>query len=139
MPINAEDVIELLCILVDEENLKVSVKESLKGGVITGCTTVVGGLLGGPVGMAIGGATGGAAAAYISWGKFEPVSCALQKFTSKQKQELYELSMKIITGLTIEDAVSLNSIVLGDAILRQQILDQVVDHLKSKVQMEILD
>lgn len=49
-----DDVIQILSILADEANLRVTVKESLKGGLITGLTTVLGGLIGGRIGLAVG-------------------------------------------------------------------------------------
>lgn len=49
-----QEVLSVLAILADNEQIKVNVKEYLKGGVIAGSCTVVGGALGGPVGMAIG-------------------------------------------------------------------------------------
>ena len=52
--VDVSDVIDVLGILANERNLRVTVSESLKGGLLTGATTVVGGLLGGPVGLAIG-------------------------------------------------------------------------------------
>lgn len=54
MPINTPELLSLISQLCDEKNLQVTVKESLKGGVITGSSTVVGGLLAGPIGLAVG-------------------------------------------------------------------------------------
>ena len=54
MPINVDEVIQLLCQLSDEADMKVTLKETAKGGLIAGGCTVVGGLAGGPFGMAVG-------------------------------------------------------------------------------------
>lgn len=54
MPINTQELLSLITQLCDEQNLQVTVKESLKGGVIAGSTTVVGGMLAGPIGLAVG-------------------------------------------------------------------------------------
>ena len=54
MPISAEELVRLLAILAEEENLKVTVKESLKGGAMAGAGAVLGGMCGGPVGLALG-------------------------------------------------------------------------------------
>ena len=54
MPIEVDDVMQLLCTLSDEADLKVSVKESVKGGVITGMAATAGALVMGPPGLAIG-------------------------------------------------------------------------------------
>lgn len=54
MPINTEQALSLVTQLCEEEKLRVTFKESLKGGAIAGITTIIGGLLGGPIGLAIG-------------------------------------------------------------------------------------
>ena len=54
MPLDVDDVLQLLAELADDDDLKVTVTESLKGGLITGLTAVVGGMLLGPPGLAIG-------------------------------------------------------------------------------------
>lgn len=54
MPINTSEILSLVTQVCDEEQLRVPIKESLKGGAIAFATTTVGGLLAGPVGLAIG-------------------------------------------------------------------------------------
>ena len=54
MPVTAEELVRLLAILAEEENLKVTVKETLKGGAMAGAGAVIGGMCGGPVGLAVG-------------------------------------------------------------------------------------
>ena len=54
MTVDINDLIDILATLCDDENLRVSVKESLKSGLIAGTMTTVGGILAGPAGVAIG-------------------------------------------------------------------------------------
>lgn len=54
MPINTVEVLSLVTQVCEDENLRVPIKESVKGGFIAGTTTAIGGLLGGPVGLAVG-------------------------------------------------------------------------------------
>ena len=54
MPVEISVLVEVLCILCDEDKLKVTLKESLKGGAIAGVSTIIGGMLGGPIGLAVG-------------------------------------------------------------------------------------
>ena len=54
MPVDIDDLIQLLSILADEAGLKATVKESLKGGFITGVMAAAGGLIIGPPGLAVG-------------------------------------------------------------------------------------
>ncbi len=49
-----DDLIGLLCSLVDKENLFVSLKESLQAATLTAITTALGGLLAGPPGLFFG-------------------------------------------------------------------------------------
>ncbi|KAG0717829.1 hypothetical protein GWK47_053653 [Chionoecetes opilio] len=53
MPINTVELLSLVTQLCEEKNLRVPIKESLKGGLLTFATTALGGLLAGPVGLAI--------------------------------------------------------------------------------------
>ena len=57
MPVEVDDVLQLLALLADETQLKVTVKGSLKGGALVGVTAVIGGVLLGPPGLAIGRST----------------------------------------------------------------------------------
>lgn len=54
MPLPMQEVLSVLAMLADNEQIRVNVKEYLKGGIIAGSCTAVGGALGGPVGMAVG-------------------------------------------------------------------------------------
>ncbi|KAG0718745.1 hypothetical protein GWK47_051866 [Chionoecetes opilio] len=48
MPINTVELLSLVTQLCEEKNLRVPIKESLKGGLLTFATTALGGLLAGP-------------------------------------------------------------------------------------------
>ena len=54
MPVNTREIIDLLCTLAEEERLRVTVRESVKGGLIAGGSAAAGGLLLGPIGIAVG-------------------------------------------------------------------------------------
>ncbi|KAJ8930536.1 hypothetical protein NQ314_016649 [Rhamnusium bicolor] len=54
MPLNSDAIIEVCEVISQQEHLKVTIKQTAKGAVITGLGALSGGLLGGPVGMAIG-------------------------------------------------------------------------------------
>ena len=55
MVIRTDEVINILSKLSDESGLKVTVNESIKGGVIAGSACTIGGILLGPPGLAVGG------------------------------------------------------------------------------------
>lgn len=48
------NVLEVVGEIFEEEDIKICVKESFKGGLITGLSSIVGGLLGGKTGLLAG-------------------------------------------------------------------------------------
>ena len=54
MPLRQEEIFNILKIICENEEIYVTAKESLKGGVIVGASSVICGLLFGPIGLAIG-------------------------------------------------------------------------------------
>ena len=54
MPVDIEDLMQLLSTLASEAGMQVTVKESLKGGLITGVVATAGGVIMGPPGLALG-------------------------------------------------------------------------------------
>lgn len=54
MPVDNREFINALEVLARDQNIRVTVKESLKGGLITGICATAGGVCGGPAGLAIG-------------------------------------------------------------------------------------
>ena len=55
MVIRTDEILSILSKLSDESGLKVTVQESVKGGVVAGTACTIGGVLLGPPGLAIGG------------------------------------------------------------------------------------
>ena len=56
--ISPDELVDVLAKLAKDNNLQVSVKQSVKGGVIAGTCATVGGLLAGPVGIGVGATVG---------------------------------------------------------------------------------
>ena len=54
MPINTTELVNIVSELVENRNIRVRLKESVKGGVIAGITTTVGGIILGPGGVLAG-------------------------------------------------------------------------------------
>ena len=54
MPVDIEDLLALLGQLCDDEGIRIAVKETVKGGLLTGAAAMVGGLLLGPPGLGLG-------------------------------------------------------------------------------------
>lgn len=69
MPIDTMEFLDGIAILVDNHNLRVTVKNSGKGALICGACSFIGGLVAGPVGLAAGGTIGGITAYRMSEGR----------------------------------------------------------------------
>jgi len=134
--ITADDVIQILAILANEEKLQVTVTESLKGGAIAGIACFVGGLLGGSKGLAIGAAIGGIGAAVFTHGKFESVGSVLQNMSKDDKEKLFEKSCQVFAKFSIKDIIKLQEMIT-DTDLRQELLGTVVKHVEEQLHMEI--
>ena len=57
MPVDVQEVVLLLSSIAEDANMRVTVKETVKGGLIAGGSAMAGGLLLGPVGIAAGNIT----------------------------------------------------------------------------------
>jgi len=135
---NTEDrLIELCSLLATEENLQVTVKESVKGGAIAGICTMAGGVVGGPAGLAVGGAFGGCLAAYLAQDKFLPVSSVIQKMPREKQSILANNVQELVSSFTAEDAVALMALVAGDAMLRQQLLRAIVRTVEQQANVQV--
>lgn len=139
MPLDTAEVMKVLGTLSDEENLKVAVKESAKGGLLAGATTTLGGLLLGPPGLVVGGVTGGFLAYFLSQNKFRSVAEVLQsELTSTQQQQLANSVARIVSSVDMTDVARLTALVMGNSSVRALVLREVISFVKNEVQLEVL-
>jgi hypothetical protein len=54
MPINTTELLSVVSKITEGKQVRVTIKESLKGSGVAATTTLVGGLLLGPIGLAVG-------------------------------------------------------------------------------------
>ena len=127
-----------MAILADEDQLKVTMKNSAYGGVVAGVTTTVGGLLGGPPGLLLGGALGGILA-YKSAGDFRPVSQVINDMNAHERQLLYDRLKDIIDNLAIDDYMALIAFLSGGPglLIRQQLMDRMVSFLRDQMRLQM--
>jgi len=128
-----------VCKLSEENGLRVTVKESIKGGVIAGCGALAGGLVGGPVGIAVGATIGGIIGAAVTSGNFESVVVVIERMDRSKQLQLAALVTKILSRLDITDAAMLMTVVTGDPMMQKQIVGTVITFLKQELRMEVLD
>ncbi|XP_013416425.1 protein C19orf12 homolog [Lingula anatina] len=139
MPVDVNEVVAVCADLADEKNLRVTVQEALRGGLIAGATTVAGGLLLGPVGLAVGGAIGGAAAYANAQGKFKPVSTVLREMEPEKKKILYDRVQRIISGITIEDGIALLALIHSSDPMQAEFMCAVKSLVQDQLKMELID
>ena len=136
MPVSSQDLERALGIIADKEELKVTVQNSARGGLITGVSTVIGGLLMGREGFLAGSMVGGTLA-YLTSSEFKPVSEVIRCLDEQDKERLFLEVKAIIGNLDFTDAKSLVRFLNGDGLwIRQQVIRTVMGFLKNELCME---
>ncbi|NXC39215.1 CS012 protein, partial [Penelope pileata] len=137
MPIQVDQVMQLLCRVSQEKGMKAAVKHSGRGALLAGATAFLGGLVGGPPGIAVGGALGGLLGAWMTSGQFKPVPQILLELPPAEQQKLYNEAVAILRGLDWTDVVHLTTLVMGSAHLQQQLAGVVINYLTRELSAEI--
>ena len=138
MPLSSYDLQRVVASLADEEQLKVTVKSSVYGGLVAGVSTTLGGLIAGPAGLLVGGAVGGALA-YKSAGNFKPVSEVIRDMNAHDRELLYDSMKDIVDNLEFEDYLALLAFLSGGPgmLLRQQLIEGTVGFLKDQLSLQL--
>merc|ERR1712038_2172596 len=104
MVISYSSVLEVMTVLSEEKELRVTVTESGKGALLTGGVAGLGGLLLGPLGLALGGAVGGCIAAWQAQGKFKPVmEVVLQDMKQEQRDKMVDSVRTVLANIDASD------------------------------------
>ncbi len=155
MVIRYNDVLSLITTLADDEGLRVSVRESVKGGLIAGLACALGGVLLGPPGLAIGGTVGGFAAAYLSREQLKPLSQVMSTHLKKnpcflmlptqvisdmpveRQRQLVSVVGELIRNLDPADALELIALVQGSSMLKAKIAKEMVTYFASEMNVQV--
>uniref|UniRef100_A0A8C8A3T0 CS012 protein n=1 Tax=Otus sunia TaxID=257818 RepID=A0A8C8A3T0_9STRI len=137
MPINVDDVMQLLCHLSQVKGMKAAVKHSAQGALLAGATALLGGLMGGPPGIAVGGAFGGLLGAWMTAGQFRPVPQILLELPPAEQQKLYDETVVVISHLDWTDIAQLTALVMGNAGLQQKLTAVLINYLSKELRAEI--
>jgi len=139
MVIRTDEIVNIISKLSDESGLKVTVTESVKGGVIAGAACTIGGVLLGPPGLAIGGAIGGCLAYVLGNGKFRPVSdVIMHDMRPEDRQELVRSVERITADLDAADAMHLLVLIQGNAALKGRVVTEITNFFQNQMNMAIL-
>jgi len=130
MVLSYNDIMELLRVLSDDKNLRVTVTESGKGALVAGGVAGIGGLVLGPVGLALGGTVGGCLAAYMGHGKFKPLAkVIMEDIKDDQKLQLVNAVRGVMGNLDAGDAVTLIALVTSNDGLRNRVVTEMITFL----------
>lgn len=139
MVIRTDEILCILSKLSDESGLKVTVQESVKGGVLAGTACTIGGVLLGPPGLAIGGAIGGCLAYLLGNGKFKPVSRVItHDMKNEDRQQLVQSVRRIVDDLDATDGMQLLVLINGNAALKGRVITEVTNFFQNQLNMAIL-
>lgn len=140
MPIDGRALIEALSVLADEQNIRISVKQSGKGAIICGACCFAGGILLGPAGLAIGGAAGGVVAYKMTRGTFRPLGdVIINDLTDTQKEQLVQHVTKAVQDVQPTDLIMLLPLIMNNQSIQQAVLKTVVSFVSSELRLQIID
>ncbi|XP_023673963.1 protein C19orf12 homolog isoform X1 [Paramormyrops kingsleyae] len=137
MPPCVDDVMQLCCKLSTNWAIKTAMKNSLKGAMIAGGSALLGGLVLGPAGIAVGGAVGGSLGYWNTRGEFKPLPQIIMQLSMPEQQKLYADIKAVLGSLDWMDAAQLTSLVMGNAVLQQQVKDALLGYVTQTLQAEV--
>lgn len=125
MPQN-EVILDLLCRLMENSDVKVVVKHSAMGALATGVCAGLGSLLMGPVGLAIGGTAGGIIS-YAASPSYHSIPHVIRhEITDREKIELVNKVRHVLGGINIVD-VGLLAIQVRNNGLEQALVNLTIE------------
>ncbi|NXI35810.1 CS012 protein, partial [Galbula dea] len=137
MPVNVDDVMQLLCHLSEVKGMKAAVKHSGRGALVAGATAFVGGLMGGPPGIAVGGAIGGLLGTWMTAGQFKPVPQILLELPPAEQQKLYDEAIVILKRLDWTDIAQLTALVMRNASLQQKLTAVLINYFSKELNARV--
>jgi len=140
MPINTKELLDCLTMILDEENMKVTIKESGKGTLVCATVCFIGGLLAGPVGLAVGGTIGGIGALIMTKDSFKPVSEIIRDdLTVAQKEMLAQKIFSAINEFHPKDIAALLALLANNQSLQKSVIETVANFLTKEMKLRIID
>ncbi|XP_050510073.1 protein C19orf12 homolog [Diabrotica virgifera virgifera] len=123
---NDREIVEMCHVLAEQEQLKVTVQESIKAGLLAGFGALAGALLGGPIGIAIGGTLGSATAAVCAKNKFRSVADIIRNDLSPRQQAILISNMSaVLSRIKPQDCVALLTLVLSTGSVKELVIKEL--------------
>ncbi|XP_039183422.1 protein C19orf12 homolog [Crotalus tigris] len=137
MPVNVREVMQLLCHVSEERQMKAAFKHSGRGALVVGATAFFGGLVAGPPGIAVGGAVGGLLGAWMTSGQFKPIPQIILELPPVEQQRLYTNVCAIIQNLDWTDLAQLTALVMSNGALQEKLLGVLTNYITTELKGEI--
>lgn len=138
MPVNTDAILSVVAQLAEQENLRVTVRESAKGACIVGSSAFAGGIVGGPVGLCIGGIVGSFGALVYGKGKYRSVvDIILYDMSTAQRIRLADGVQRAVQDVNVEDFTILLPLILTQAPLKELALRELVRFIQNEMSMTI--
>ncbi|XP_066206248.1 protein C19orf12 homolog isoform X3 [Saccopteryx leptura] len=124
--VSVEDVINLLCDIAGETEMKAALKKRRRALVVAVVPVLIGAAIGNPIAVFAGVLTGGALWKHELQRHFEPVAQLLKALPDVQQQNLFNKVRAIIEDLDSMDAYQLRKLVRG----REDLYEELVQMLQ---------
>ncbi|KAG8185371.1 hypothetical protein JTE90_023117 [Oedothorax gibbosus] len=130
------EIISFLGELAEEEDMRVTVQQTARGGCIAGGGAVVGGLTAGPVGLAVGGIIGSILGAATSK-SFKPVAQIIKEMPDHKKERLAGRVRNILTNRDIQTLAALAVTTGAAGAVRHEIVQELQRYITAEMQMAL--
>ena len=127
MVIEYNEISNVLSKFAEDEDIRITVKQSAKGGLIAGFICALGGLIAGPIGLIFGGTAGGIVAAYFSGESFLPVATIINEMDPERKKEMTNSVLKIIDKTDAMDALEILAIIQGNNVIKAKVRTNLIN------------
>ncbi|RZF36824.1 hypothetical protein LSTR_LSTR012702 [Laodelphax striatellus] len=132
MPLNTQEILELITIICEQRHVQVCVTQSLRGAAITAAGALFGSLLLGPVGLVMG-AVGGSVSAISTGEQYRPLpQILINDITPAQREEITTRINRVLADLDVTDLRTVMLLATSSSVS-----DVVLRELGSYVQREL--
>ncbi|KAL4108007.1 hypothetical protein QTP88_018270 [Uroleucon formosanum] len=121
--------------IFQEENIKICVKESVKGGLIAGIATLVGGLLGGKSGLIAGGAIGTVVACTMTK-DFKSLLQIINEMDYDKQKKLFDTIQNVISSIDISDVIKLVVLLSTNQSIKQAVIHETINFLRNEMSLD---
>jgi len=128
--------LEVVGEIFQEENIKICVKESIKGGLITGISTLVGGLLGGKTGLLAGGLVGTIAACNMTQ-NYTSLLQIIHEMDYEKQKKLFDVVQNVVSTINITDVVKFAAILGTSQSIKQAVIHETINFVRNELSMQI--